>query len=90
MVDVEADANVIIYIGTQVPNDPCLIALPADIYAREFATGKALLYDSANNPYVYDPAGGVGLQIVGLAGPGYGRASRSAGCCRTRSRARSR
>ena len=69
VVDVEADANVIIYIGTQVPNDPCLIALPADIYAREFASGKALLYDSANNPYVYDPAGGVGLQIVGLQDP---------------------
>lgn len=66
VVDVEADVNVVSYIGTQVTNDPCTIALPANIYGREYASGRSLVFDGAGNPFVFSQSGGVGMQIVGL------------------------
>ena len=69
VVDVEADVNAVTYIGTQIQNDPCVIALPANIYAREFSTAASLLDDGAGNWWIHDASGGVGMQIVGLYNP---------------------
>jgi fructose-specific component phosphotransferase system IIB-like protein len=37
----EADLNVVAFIGTEVPNDPCLTSLPAFIYGRDFTTAAS-------------------------------------------------
>jgi hypothetical protein len=67
VVDAEADVNTVTYIGTQIQNDPCIIALPASIYAREYASGKSLISNGgAPWPSLSAPTGGVGIQIVGL------------------------
>jgi type IV pilus assembly protein PilY1 len=49
VVDVEADDNIATYIGTQAQTDPCVIALPATFYARDYVTGKSLVMDSGGN-----------------------------------------
>ena len=49
VVDVEADVNIVTYIGTQVQNDPCIIALPAYIYARDYTTRQVADRRSAAN-----------------------------------------
>ncbi len=67
--DVEADANAVTYVGTQVQSDPCIIALPADIYAREFTTAESLINDPLNGWFSFDAKGGVGMQVVGLTDP---------------------
>ena len=69
--DVEGDVNTITYIGTQLQPDPCIIALPANIYAREYTTGRSLLADSAGKPKasVFSATGGVGIQVIGLTDP---------------------
>ncbi|HYQ99998.1 MAG TPA: PilC/PilY family type IV pilus protein, partial [Casimicrobiaceae bacterium] len=72
VVDVEADVNTVAYIGTQVTNDPCTIALPANIYAREFATATSLINDPLTGWFTHDNAGGVGMQIVGYQDPSTG------------------
>jgi len=66
--DVEADVNAVLYVGTQVPLDPCTIALPVNVYGREYASGKSLIFDGggSGNPWIHDDAGGVGIQIVGM------------------------
>ena len=68
VVDVEADVNLVAYIGTQPPNDPCVIALPASIYAREFASAKSLISDGGSGALasVFQANGAVGINIVGL------------------------
>ncbi|MEO8675059.1 MAG: PilC/PilY family type IV pilus protein [Casimicrobiaceae bacterium] len=68
VVDVAADVSAVLYIGTEVPVDPCTIALPVDIYGREYASGKSLIFDSTTptQPWIHDDSGGVGLQIVGM------------------------
>ena len=68
VVDVEADVSVVLYIGTEVPVDPCTIALPVDVYGREYASGKALVYDPLvpTQPWYHSDSGGVGLQFVGV------------------------
>ncbi len=66
VIDSEADVSAVIYIGTQVATDPCTIALPVNVYGREFASGKTLITDGGGNPWVHDDSGGVGLQIVGM------------------------
>ena len=67
--DVEADVNTVTYIGTQTTNDVCTIALPANIYAREYATAASLINDPKNGWFYHDDAGGVGMQIVGIQDP---------------------
>ncbi len=67
--DVEADANAVTYVGTQVQSDPCIIALPANIYAREFTTAESLINDPINGWFYHDDKGGVGMQVVGLTDP---------------------
>ena len=69
VVDVEGDVNTVSYIGTQVTPDPCTIALPANVYAREYATGTSLINDPLNGWFYHDDKGGVGIQIVGLQDP---------------------
>ena len=69
VVDVEADVNAVAYIGTQIPSDPCTIALPANIYVREYATATSLISDPTNGWFYNDPSGGVGLQIIGMQDP---------------------
>jgi type IV pilus assembly protein PilY1 len=49
VVDVEADDNIATYIGTQAQTDPCVIALPATFYARDYVTGKSLVMDGGGN-----------------------------------------
>ena len=69
VIDVEGDVNTVTYIGTQTTNDVCTIALPANIYAREFATGTSLINDPLNGWFYHDDAGGVGMQIIGMQDP---------------------
>jgi len=73
VVDVQADVNVAAYIGTQAPNDPCIIALPASIYARDYTTGKSLISSGgATVASIYAANGAVGGTLVasGTVGPG--------------------
>src|SRR6185369_18081414 len=59
--------------GTQAPNDPCIIALPASIYARDYTTGKSLISSGgATVASIYAPNGAVGGTLVasGTVGPG--------------------
>ncbi len=69
VIDVEGDVNTVTYIGTQTTNDPCTVALPANIYAREYATATSLINDPLNGWFYHDDAGGVGMQIVGIQDP---------------------
>jgi type IV pilus assembly protein PilY1 len=69
VVDVEADVNVVAYIGTQPPSDPCVIFLPATLYAREYTTGRSLLTSGGPTNVVGSlpvAGGAVGIQVVGL------------------------
>jgi type IV pilus assembly protein PilY1 len=45
VVDVQANVNIVQYIGTKVQDDVCLISLPAVLYARDYTTAKSLLRD---------------------------------------------
>ncbi len=67
VVDVQANANIAFYIGTQIPIDPCLIQLPATIYAHDYTTGSSLLEDAAKNVVasIVVPSGAVGGLLVG-------------------------
>lgn len=47
VVDPQSNVNVGAYVGTRVQNDPCLIALPATLYARDYTTGEALTWDGS-------------------------------------------
>ncbi len=69
--DVEGDVNTITYVGTQAQTDPCIIALPANVYAREYTTGRSLIADSGGNPIpsFYSALGGVGMQNVAMTDP---------------------
>jgi type IV pilus assembly protein PilY1 len=69
--DVNADVNIFAFIGTQVPNDPCLIALPATLYARDYTTGRSLLQDSggAQVASIAMASGAVGGTLVGRVDP---------------------
>jgi type IV pilus assembly protein PilY1 len=68
--DVQANDNVAIYIGTSIPNDPCLVQLPATIYAHDYTTGKSLLESGASIvPSFVLPNGGVGAMMVGRQQP---------------------
>jgi type IV pilus assembly protein PilY1 len=70
VVDVQADVNIAAYIGTQAPTDPCVISLPATLYARDYTTGRTLL-ESGGSPVasITDASGGVGGTLVGRVDP---------------------
>ena len=91
VVDPEADVNTVIYVGTQVKQDPCIIALPANVYAREYVTAASLMsVGGVAVPSYATTAGGVGVQVVGLTDPVTKAITLGGGCCRTRFPARSR
>jgi Tfp pilus tip-associated adhesin PilY1 len=66
VIDPSASVNVATYIGTMVGNDPCVISLPAFLYARNYTTGETLLEGSGGTLMAYLPFGSGG---VGFAGP---------------------
>jgi Tfp pilus tip-associated adhesin PilY1 len=71
VVDPAAAVNIAAYAGTRVQDDPCIIALPASLYGRDYTTGESLLKDDSDGPN--DPPrasllfteGIVGIDIVG-------------------------
>ncbi|TMH30485.1 MAG: hypothetical protein E6H66_18105, partial [Betaproteobacteria bacterium] len=64
----QAALSVVAYIGTSAQTDPCLTGMQANIYARDYSTGKSLIDDGGGNPIesFFVPEGGVGLEFVGL------------------------
>jgi type IV pilus assembly protein PilY1 len=69
VVDPEADLNIAAYNGTETQPDPCLLSLPANLYAREYATAESLI--TANGACVtgdcyHDDNGAVGMSLVSL------------------------
>jgi type IV pilus assembly protein PilY1 len=77
VVDVQADVNTVTYVGTQAQDDPCVISLPATLYARDYTTAASVLLDpldaSASAAIVYGipfAEGIVGSVNVGLLGSG--------------------
>jgi type IV pilus assembly protein PilY1 len=68
VVDVQADLNVVAYVGTKPGTDPCLTGQPATVYAREFTRGRSVLTDSGGNPQVSwtSMSGAVGIGILSL------------------------
>ena len=66
VVDVQADVNIVAYVGTQAQDDPCVISLPATLYARDFTTAKSLLLSGgAIVPGITIANGAIGTTIVG-------------------------
>jgi len=75
VVDVQANVNIAQYIGTKVQDDPCLISLPAVLYARDYTTARTLLLDP-NDPThqtlmasIPLPNGAVGSITIGRMQP---------------------
>jgi len=68
VVDPESDVNVAAYVGTMVQNDPCVIALPANLYAKDYTTAETLTADGGGNPIAFIPFlnGLVSIQTVGM------------------------
>ncbi len=64
----QAALSVVAYLSTYPSTDPCVIGLPATLYAREYSRGNSLLLDSggATVESVDLPDGGVGLDILWL------------------------
>ena len=70
VVDVQADLNIAAYIGTQAQNDPCVISLPATLYARDYTSARSLLEQGgAIVPSIVMAAGAVGGLLVGRVDP---------------------
>jgi len=81
VVDPQSNLNVAAYVGTKVQNDPCVISLPAVLYARDYTTAESLVEDSSGNVQIgLDFPGGLvdittvgmiqsdGTQIIGVLG----------------------
>jgi len=66
VVDPQANANVAAYIGTMIQSDPCVISLPAFLYARDYTTGSSLIEDSTGTVQKYLA---YGTGAVGFTGP---------------------
>ncbi|HQR10175.1 MAG TPA: PilC/PilY family type IV pilus protein [Casimicrobiaceae bacterium] len=66
--DPDANANIASWIGTKIQDDPCLISLPAYLYARDYTSARSLILDSAGSlvPYIYFSTGLTGAPISGL------------------------
>jgi type IV pilus assembly protein PilY1 len=76
VVDVAADVNVAAYIGTQAPNDPCIISLPASLYARDYTTARSLLESGGTTvASILWSSGAVGGTLVGRVNPVTGEQS---------------
>jgi hypothetical protein len=76
VVDVAADVNVAAYIGTQAPNDPCIISLPASLYARDYTTARSLLESGGTTVgSILWSSGAVGGTLVGRVNPVTGEQS---------------
>jgi type IV pilus assembly protein PilY1 len=70
VVDVNADVNIAAYIGTQAQNDPCVISLPASLYARDYTTGRSLIVAGGIATHRISIAeGAVGGTLVGRVDP---------------------
>lgn len=70
VVDVQADINIAAYIGTQAPNDPCIISLPASLYARDYTSARSLIEQGGSVvASVTLPEGAVGGMLVGRIDP---------------------
>jgi type IV pilus assembly protein PilY1 len=70
--NLEADLNVVTFIGTEVPNDPCLTALPAFIYAREFTTAESDVIDSGTGATLssfFSAQGAVSNDLIATVNP---------------------
>ena len=69
--DPQSQVNIAAYIGTKIQDDPCVISLPAYLYARDYTSGASLLENGGGTivPYLDFPGGGVGLQLVGRTQP---------------------
>jgi type IV pilus assembly protein PilY1 len=67
VVDVQADLNVVAYVGTKPGTDPCLTGQPANVYAREFTKGASVLV-TGGLPVAswYSASGAVGIGILSL------------------------
>jgi type IV pilus assembly protein PilY1 len=68
VVDPTAAVNIAAYVGTRVQDDPCVIALPASLYGRDYTTGESLLQDDSENivSYIDFQDGLVGVDIRGM------------------------
>src|SRR4029434_9374657 len=71
VVDPQSSANIASYVGTKIQDDPCVISLPAFLYARDYTTARSLVEDSGGTvqPYLYFPGGAVGVQLVSRVQP---------------------
>jgi type IV pilus assembly protein PilY1 len=66
-----AALSIVTYIGTSAQSDPCLTGMAANIYARDYATGKSQLTDDGGTVVesVGIAEGGVGIEIVSVQAP---------------------
>jgi hypothetical protein len=64
----QAALSIVAYIGTSAQSDPCLTGMQANVYARDYATGKSLLSDGGGTAIESVPIaeGGVGIEIVAV------------------------
>lgn len=68
VVDPQSNVNVAAYVGTMVQDDPCLISLPAKLYARDYTTAESLTLDDTGTvmAYIDFPKGLVDIATVGM------------------------
>ncbi|MFO1412486.1 MAG: PilC/PilY family type IV pilus protein [Burkholderiales bacterium] len=67
VVDPQANVNVAAYVGTMVQSDPCLISLPAKLYARDYTTGESLAMSGGTvQAYIDFPDGLIDIATVGM------------------------
>jgi len=82
VVDPQANVNIAVYVGTMIQSDPCVISLPAFLFARDYTTGKSLIQNSGGTvqPYIAFASGIVGLAApLGILNPASGGGSPT--CC---------
>jgi type IV pilus assembly protein PilY1 len=71
VVDPSAAVNIAAYVGTMVQDDPCIIALPANLYGRDYTTGESVLKSGGGSVVasLFESEGIVGVEIVGKIDP---------------------
>ena len=71
VVDPSAAVNIAAYVGTMVQDDPCIIALPANLYGRDYTTGESVLQNSGGAVIdkMLNDSGIVGVEVVGKVDP---------------------
>jgi type IV pilus assembly protein PilY1 len=66
VVDVQSNVNIAQYVGTRVQDDPCLISLPAFLYARDYTTARSLLVSGGTVvSSIFLPNGAASAMTVG-------------------------